>query len=163
MKLLKKCLVGAVVALVALTSMAQERLPEYLQAEKFTKDKLNTMLFSTTVHPHWMAKGSSFWYEYKTGEGNFWWVVNPIARTKTPLWDRDKLAAELTTIVQDPFEARHLPIQNLKVLKDGETFSFEIVSTKDVEKPKKDDKDGEKKDKKKGRKRHSGGKNKRHH
>ena len=61
MKLLKKCLVGAVVALVALTSMAQERLPEYLQAEKFTKDKLNTMLFSTTVHPHWMAKGSSFW------------------------------------------------------------------------------------------------------
>ena len=158
MKLLKKCLVGAVVALVALTSMAQERLPEYLQAEKFTKDKLNTMLFSTTVHPHWMAKGSSFWYEYKTGDGNFWWVVNPIARTKTPLWDRDKLAAELTTIVQDPFEARHLPIQNLKVLKDGETFSFEIVSTKDVEKPKKDDKEGEKKDKKKGKKRHSGGK-----
>ena len=26
---------------------AQERLPEYLQAEKFTQDKLSTMLFST--------------------------------------------------------------------------------------------------------------------
>ena len=28
---------------------AQERLPEYLQAEKYTQEKLNTMLFSTVV------------------------------------------------------------------------------------------------------------------
>ena len=28
---------------------AQERLPEYLQAEKFTQEKLNTMLFSTVI------------------------------------------------------------------------------------------------------------------
>ncbi|MGN0228287.1 MAG: DPP IV N-terminal domain-containing protein, partial [Muribaculaceae bacterium] len=154
MKLLTKLMIGVVVALCGFVAVAQERLPEYLQAEKFTKDKLNTMLFSTTVRPNWMAKGSSFWYEYKTSEGNFWWVVNPVTRSKTPLWDRDKLAAELTTIVHDPFEARHLPIQNLKALKDGETFSFEIVSTKDVEKPKKDDKEGEKK----GKKRSKGGK-----
>ena len=32
---------------------AQERLPEYLQAEKYTQEKLNTMLFSTVVDPHW--------------------------------------------------------------------------------------------------------------
>ena len=30
---------------------AQERLPEYLQAEKYTQEKLNTMLFSTAVDP----------------------------------------------------------------------------------------------------------------
>uniref|UniRef100_UPI0022E74819 hypothetical protein n=1 Tax=Phocaeicola massiliensis TaxID=204516 RepID=UPI0022E74819 len=35
---------------------AQERLPEYLQAEKFTQEKLNTMLFSTVVDPHWFQK-----------------------------------------------------------------------------------------------------------
>ena len=29
-------------------------------------DKLNTMLFSTTVDPHWFQKGNNFWYEYKT-------------------------------------------------------------------------------------------------
>ena len=42
-------------SLLGLTSAlkAQERLPEYLQAEKFTQDKLKTMLFSTTVDPHW--------------------------------------------------------------------------------------------------------------
>ena len=60
---------------------AQERLPEYLQAEKFTGDKLRTMLFTTTVDPHWFQQGNSFWYTYKTSEGTFWYVVNPNTRS----------------------------------------------------------------------------------
>lgn len=35
---------------------AQERHPEYLQAEKFTGSKLKNMLFSTKVDPHWFQK-----------------------------------------------------------------------------------------------------------
>ncbi|MBR5274295.1 MAG: S9 family peptidase, partial [Bacteroidales bacterium] len=109
-------------ALIALTSLAfsgnaahaQERLPEYIQAEKFTQDKLGTMLFSTMVDPHWFGDGKCFWYEYKTSEGNFWYVVNPSAKTKSLLFDRDEIAAQLTEIVKDPYEARHLPIRNLK-------------------------------------------------
>ena len=120
-------------------SKAQERLPEYLQAEKFTQSKLRTMLFSTTVDPHWFQQGNNFWYEYKTSEGNFWYVVNPNTRSKTLLFDREEMAAQLTEIVQDPFEARQLPIRNLKAKEDGRTFTFEVVSTRDA-KPKKDDK-----------------------
>ena len=58
------------------------RLPEYLQAEKFTKSKLNKMLFSTTVDPHWFQQGNSFWFEYKTSEGTFWFVVDPFTNKK---------------------------------------------------------------------------------
>ena len=124
---------------------AQERLPEYLQAEKYTQQKLNTMLFSTVVDPHWFQKGNNFWFEYKTSEGTFWYVVDPAARSKRLLFDRDEIAAQLTEIVKDPFEAQHLPIANLKAKEDGRTFTFEVTSTQDA-KPKKDDKD--KKDKK---------------
>ncbi len=116
---------------------AQARIPEYVQAEKFTQDKLSTMLFSTTVDPHWFRKGNCFWYEYKTSEGKFWYVVDPSAKTKKPLFDRDEMASQLTEIVKDPFEARHLPIRNLKAGEDGRTFTFEVTSTKD----KKEDKD----------------------
>ena len=124
---------------------AQERLPEYLQAEKYTQEKLNTMLFSTVVDPHWFQKGNNFWFEYKTSEGTFWYVVDPAARTKKLLFDRDELASQLTEIVKDPFEARHLPIINLKAKEDGRTFTFEVKSTKDAT-PKTEGKD--KKDKK---------------
>lgn len=110
---------------------AQERQPEYLQAEKFTGSKLKNMLFSTKVDPHWFQKGNCFWFEYKTSEGTFWYVVDPVARTKKLLFDREKLAAQLTEIVQDPFEARQLPVQNLKAGEDGRTFTFEVVSSQD--------------------------------
>ena len=116
---------------------AQERLPEYLQAEKFTQEKLGTMLFSTTVDPHWFQQGNSFWYQYKTSEGTFWYVVNPNNRSKSLLFDREEMASQLTEIVQDPFEARQLPIKNLKAKEDGRTFTFEVVSSRDA-KPKKD-------------------------
>ena len=130
------------IAILALASVgtagmhAQERLPEYLQAEKFTQDKLNTMLFSTMVDPHWFGQDGSFWYEYKTSEGTFWYVVNPAAKTKKPLFDRDEMASQLTEIVHDPYEARHLPIRNLKAKDDGRTFTFEVTSTKDAPKEK---------------------------
>ena len=126
---------------------AQERLPEYLQAEKFTQDKLKTMLFSTTVDPHWFQQGNNFWYEYKTSEGTFWYVVNPTARTKNLLFDREEMASQLTEIVQDPFEARQLPIRKLKAKEDGRTFTFEVQSTRDA-KPKKGEKNGKGKAKK---------------
>lgn len=109
----------------------QERLPEYLQAEKFTKSKLSHMLFSTTVDPHWFQKGNSFWFSYKTCEGTFWYVVNPSARSKEELFDREELAAQLTEIMHDPFEARQLPVRNLKAKEDGRTFTFEVVSSQD--------------------------------
>ena len=143
--LLAAFLLGAI-CLQAMPGQAQERLPEYLQAEKFTGAKLKNMLFSTTVDPHWFQQGTRFWFEYKTSEGKFWYVVDPAARSKTPLFDRDELAAQLTEIVQDPFEARHLPITNLKVKEDGRTFTFEVTSSRDA-KPKKDD--DKKKDEKK--------------
>lgn len=55
---------------------------------------------------------------------------------KNLLFDRDELAAQLTEIVRDPFEARHLPIRNLKAKEDGRTFTFEVESSQEV-KPRK--------------------------
>ena len=138
---MKRIIASALLALAAFTvadkeATAQYRLPEYIQAEKFTQSKLNTMLFSTTVDPHWFQQGNCFWYQYKTSEGNFWWVVNPTAKTKTPLFDRDEIAAQLTEIVKDPYDAHHLPIRNLKAKEDGHTFTFEVVSSKDAPKEK---------------------------
>ena len=109
-----------------------ERLSGYVQAERFTKEKLNTMLFSTSVDPHWFRKGSSFWYEYKTGNGKVWYVVDPVAKTKRPLFDLDDIAAQITEIVKDPFTAQQLPIQKLEAGEDGRTFTFQITSSQEA-------------------------------
>ena len=92
--LLAACCLASLVSSSQLAS-AQDRLPGYLQAEKFTLAKLRTMLFSTNVDPHWFQQGNSFWYTYKTSEGKRWYVVNPATRSKSLLFDCDKMAAQL--------------------------------------------------------------------
>ena len=123
-----------------------ERLSGYVQAERFTKEKLNTMLFSTFVDPHWFRKGSSFWYEYKTGNGKVWYVVDPVAKTKRPLFDLDDIAAQITEIVKDPFTAQQLPIQKLEAGEDGRTFTFQITSSQEAKKDSTDKDKGPKKE-----------------
>ena len=123
-----------------------ERLSGYVQAERFTKEKLNTMLFSTSVDPHWFRKGSSFWYEHKTGNGKVWYVVDPVAKTKRPLFDLDDIAAQITEIVKDPFTAQQLPIQKLEAGEDGRTFTFQITSSQEAKKDSTDKDKGPKKE-----------------
>lgn len=131
---MKKMLLLAMLSAYCAFGVAQERLPEYLQAEKFTQEKLNNMLFSTKVTPNWMQKGSKFWYEYKTTQGTNWYIVDASTRNQRQLFDLDELAAQLTEIVKDPFDAQHLSIRNLKAKEDARTFTFEVQSSKDKEK-----------------------------
>ena len=123
-----------------------ERLSGYVQAERFTKEKLNTMLFSTSVYPHWFQKGNNFWYEYKTSNGKAWYVVDPVAKTKRSLFDLDDIAAQITEIVKDPFTAQQLPIQKLEAGEDGRTFTFQITSSQDAKKDSTDKDKGPKKE-----------------
>ena len=112
-------------------SYSSDVTPNYTLAQRFTEDKLKSMLFSTTVDPHWFQKGYRFWYEYKTTDGTNWYVVDPAAKSKRPLFDLDKLAAEVTETMKTPFTARHIPIQKLEVQADGSTFTFQVKTPKD--------------------------------
>lgn len=138
-------LVYATLSVQTLMAETPERLSGYVQAEKFTKEKLNTMLFSTTVDPHWFQQGNRFWYEYKTSNGRVWYVVDPVMKKKTPLFNLDKLASEITEIVKDPFTAQQLPIEKLEAQPDGKTFTFQITSSKEAPKDSIHNKDGKKK------------------
>ncbi len=113
----------------------------YELASRFSAKKINKMVFSTGVRPHWFKTSDLFWYEYKTPEGNNWYVTDPGKGTRTELFDRDKLAVELTRIVKDPFDAQNLPLKDLKI-KDDNTFTFYIQSTEMVDK-KEDKKEGD--------------------
>ena len=120
--------------LLAFSSVAQQPTYQgnYELAARFSPDKLKKMIFSTSVDPHWMKKSDRFWYEYETTQGKKWVLVDPVRRTKSPLFDADKLAAELTKAVKDPFDGQHLKLDNMKLLGDENTLQFTLKSTADV-------------------------------
>ncbi|SMD44947.1 Dipeptidyl aminopeptidase/acylaminoacyl peptidase [Aquiflexum balticum DSM 16537] len=104
----------------------------YELAARFSPEKLKKMIFSINVDAHWLKKTDRFWYEYETTEGKNWYIVNPVTKTKTSLFDKDKLAAEITKVVKDPFDGQHLDITNLKFLEDENTIQFKIKSSQDI-------------------------------
>lgn len=111
--------------------------PNYQLASKFSPSKLRTMIFSTDVRPNWINYSDKFWYEYTTSEGKKWYIVDPAQKKKAELFDHAKMAAEITKIVQNPFDSQHLGIENLYFVRDNDNLlRFEVKSTKDTVKSK---------------------------
>jgi dipeptidyl aminopeptidase/acylaminoacyl peptidase len=107
----------------------------YNLAARFSPKKLDKMIFSLSVDPHWLKQSNKFWYVYETSEGKQWMIVDPTKNEKKQMFDKEQLAAALTKIVKDPFDAQHLPIDSLKFIKDENWIQFEIKSTIDIDKP----------------------------
>jgi dipeptidyl-peptidase-4 len=111
----------------------------YQLASKFSADKIKKMVFSQSVDPHWLKLSNRFWYVFETSETKNWYIVDPAIHSKKKIFDNDKLAAAITVIVKDPFDAQHLPIENLKFTKDEKSIQFDLKST--IDQVKKDRKD----------------------
>jgi dipeptidyl-peptidase 4 len=106
----------------------------YFLAARFAPRKLDKMIFSLSIDPHWLKLSNKFWYTYETSKGKQWNIVDPVKGEKKVMFNRDKLAAELTKIIKDPFDGQHLPIDSLKFIKDENWIQFEVKSTIEINK-----------------------------
>ena len=122
---------------VTLTSSAQMTpvtKANYQQAARFSPKKLEKLIFSTNVDPHWLKKTDRFWYMYETTDGKKWYNVDPVKGEKKLLFDNADLAAKITRIVKDPFDAQHLGLDSMRFVKDENWIQFEVKSTQEIEK-----------------------------
>ncbi|MCB0837256.1 MAG: DPP IV N-terminal domain-containing protein, partial [Bacteroidetes bacterium] len=118
----------------------------YSLAARFSPDNLKRMVFSTSVSPHWMKHSGRFWYSYETSEGEFYYIVDPARKSKKVLFDRDALAADMSRLTGDPFDGKHLSMENLKFIKNETAIRYEVKSKLVKEEEKDDDKDGDSQD-----------------
>jgi dipeptidyl-peptidase-4 len=120
-------------------AIAEAPKANYQLASRFSPNKLKKMVYSIAVDPHWLKLSRRFWYEYETPNGKQWYLVDPAARSKKTIFNTAKLAAEITTVIRDPFDAQHLPLENFKFSNDEKSISFEVKSS--IDELKKDRKD----------------------
>lgn len=106
----------------------------YALAARFSPKKLEKMIFSLNVDPHWLKKSDRFWYVYETTEGKKWYIADAQKGEKKLLFNHAELAARLTRITDDPMDAQHLNIDSLRFVKDESWIQFEVKSTKEIEK-----------------------------
>ena len=122
-----------IVLFLPFLAMSQQKA-NYFLAARFAPKKLDKMIFSLSIDPHWLKLSNKFWYTYETSEGKQWNIVDPMKGEKKAMFNRDKIAAELTKIIKDPFDGQHLPIDSLKFIKDENWIQFEVKSTIEINK-----------------------------
>lgn len=100
--------------------------PNYDLAFRWTSSKVGKYVFSTSVSPRWLEFSDRFWYTYETPAGRQWWIVEPAKKTKQPLFDRARMAGQLTTILRTPYDAQHLPIGDIRFFDNDRKFRFSV-------------------------------------
>ncbi len=106
--------------------------PNYELAAAWTTQKVSRLVFDTSVTPRWLDTSDRFWYSYNTREGRRFMLVDPIKKTKTPLFDHAKMAAALTMITRIPYDAQHLPFTQVRFIKNDAAFEFEVQVPRDA-------------------------------
>jgi dipeptidyl aminopeptidase/acylaminoacyl peptidase len=130
-------LAGLVLALGTMVLAADERTapkPNYELASRWMASKVGKLVFDVTVSPHSAEASDRFWYAFETAQGRRFMLVDPVRRTRTPLWDNAKMAAMLTSITRIPYDSQHLPIvpATVKWVRNDGAIRFEVEVPKDA-------------------------------
>jgi len=146
---------GAVVFALSVGVAADERklpAPNYELASRWMAAKVGKLVFDTNVSPRWSEQGDRFWYTFDTAQGRKFVLVDPLKKTKAPLWDNARMAAMLTGITRIPYDSQHLPITaaTMKWVKQDAAIRFELEVPKDADIVGEKKKDEKKADDKKG-------------
>ena len=133
-KIFSYCLIA--LFLVAAIGFGTENIPvtkaNYELPARFTRKQMSKMVFTTRVDPHWLKHSDRFWYTYETSDGKTFSMVDPAKRQRRPLFDNVKMAAELSKLTKDPYEAKHLPIEGIKFIRNDRFIYFKVEKNKDV-------------------------------
>ena len=119
------------VALTAAPSLTAQKpdpapAPNYNLAAQWTSQKVGKLVFDTSVTPRWLEKSDRFWYAFRTREGRRFYLVDPLKKSKAPLFDHAKMAANLTTMTRIPYDAQHLPFTSVRFVKNDTAFEFDV-------------------------------------
>jgi len=109
-----------------------ETSANYILATRFAPYRMNDLIYSTTVNPRWIQGTDRFWYDFETASGKKFWIADAARATKSELFDHDRIAAELTRLTRDPYDAQHLPITTIRFINDH-VFQFDVTSSQDEE------------------------------
>jgi dipeptidyl aminopeptidase/acylaminoacyl peptidase len=93
------------------------------------------MLFDTNVTPRWLEKGDRFWYSYETNSGKRFVLVDPVKRTKVPVFDSARMAALLTNLTRIPYDAQHLPISTIHFINHDTAIRLDVTVPRDADIP----------------------------
>jgi dipeptidyl-peptidase 4 len=107
----------------------------YELAARWTAAKTAKLVFDTALTPHWLESGERFWYTWENSSGRKFYLVDPLQKSKTQVFDPVKLAALLTAATGLPYDSQHLPMRTLKFVKSDGSIQFDVAVPREANIP----------------------------
>lgn len=96
---------------------------DYARAEAFLSRNTAPLVYGANVRPNWL-EGDLFWYRNSVPGGHEFVLVDPARRSRTRLFDHERLAAALSAAADTTYSPLALPITTLSLSADRNTLSF---------------------------------------
>ena len=129
---LKSLLIAALSIVAASGAHASEPeavTPNYNLAEQFSPTKVRRLVPQTSVRANWFETSNKFWYKWQTIDDIHYYIVDPASGKKSEMWSMSDLAEKVTIATNYPFDAQHLPIENIELEQDNVVL-FDIAPHK---------------------------------
>jgi dienelactone hydrolase len=98
---------------------------DYEHAESFLGYNTEALIEHGAVRPNWL-NADQFWYQTNAGSGKAFFLVDAVKKARTPAFDVQKLAAELSKLSGTTYNANQLPIQTIVYGADATKLSFSV-------------------------------------
>ncbi|MEP6766062.1 MAG: DPP IV N-terminal domain-containing protein, partial [Gemmatimonadaceae bacterium] len=132
---------GASATLFVVASAANAQVPppnpqgpkaNWTLFNQFGTPSMRNLTFSTNITPRWIGETDSLFYNWRDHSGEHWYLVNALLKTKKPLFDHSRLAAQLSVLKQKAVEAYALNEQFtlMNITKDHKNLRFAVDSTR---------------------------------
>ncbi len=98
-------------------------------AEKYSAAAINQVMGSTSLGAGgWVRETDSLWYPWRDNNGTTFYLVQTKTKDKKPLFDHQKLAAQLTLEHKKPVDPKNLPFTAVTWMTDLKTIRFTVDS-----------------------------------
>uniref|UniRef100_UPI004047E0D3 DPP IV N-terminal domain-containing protein n=3 Tax=Roseivirga sp. TaxID=1964215 RepID=UPI004047E0D3 len=122
-----KKLLTLILALMVFQVSAQQKA-NFKAAEKFSSSNISKLLKSTRVSPQWFKDSDKFWYTYTTTSGKQFYVVDPVKKSKSLMFDNKDFAGQLSELTRKPWNHNDLDLKEIKLKDDNKTLTFMVDS-----------------------------------
>lgn len=94
--------------------------------DQFSSTNLKGMTYSTSISPRWIGETDSVFYSWRDHTGEHWYLVDARKRTRKPLFNHVKLAAQLSVLKKKAVEAFALNEQftTMNITRDHKSLRF---------------------------------------
>jgi dipeptidyl-peptidase 4 len=115
----------ALAAPLAAQQPRQLTAEDYARAERYLGANAAPLVTGVGIRPTWLDDGR-FWYRTTVPTGTAFFMVNPVRRTRTAVFDQSRLAAALNAATGGRVTGDSLPFQSFELSKDNRSITVTV-------------------------------------